>query len=206
MTRANVRIAIQKSGRLRVDSENFLKKWGINYKPNDGNALIVPSDNNKFEILFARYGDIAQYVANGAADFGIIGENVLQEKKLNIKAIKKLGFGKCRLVIAVPKGSSIKTVSDLEGERIATSYPVSLRKFLKEINCGATIIKTEGGVEASPRLGIADAICDITQTGKTLASHNLKIISEVLNSEAVVIASPFMAKPAEEFMQKILEK
>jgi ATP phosphoribosyltransferase len=205
MKRASVRIAIQKSGRLRKKSESLLKSWGIDYQVKDGGVLIVASKDNKFEILLVRYGDIPQYVASGTADFGIVGENILYEENLKLKQVKKLGFGKCRLIIASPARSAIKSTKDLEGERIATSYPVSLKKFLKKEDCTATIVKIKGGVEAAPALGLADAVCDITQTGKTLKANGLEIIVEIIKSEAVVIESPFLRKPAINFKKKILE-
>ena len=153
---------------------------------------------------FVRYGDIPQYVQSGAADFGIVGQNILYENKFNIKVIKELGFGECKLIIAAPKRSPIKSPQDLEGERIATSYPNSLRKYLKKEGCGATIVKIRGGVEAAPAIGLADAICDLTQTGTTLKANGLKIISTVLESQAVLIESRFTTPKMERFKRERL--
>lgn len=204
MKRRNVRIAIQNSGRLRTDSEKLLKSWGIDCSQKDKNVLVLPCNDGQFEILFVRYGDIPQYVQSGVADFGIVGQNILFEERLKVTPIKKLGFGECRLIIAVPEGSNITTPGQLEGERIATSYPNSLRKYLRRNHCTATIVRIRGGVEAAPALGLADAICDLTQSGKTLATNGLRIIDEVMQSEAVLIESPFLTRQAIKFKEQIL--
>lgn len=205
MRRSNVRIAIQKSGRLREKSEKLLRTWGVDCEINDKNVLVLPCNGGKYEVLFVRYGDIPQYVQSGAVDYGIVGQNILYENKFNVRVIKELGFGKCKLIVAAPKHSSIKIPRDLEGERIATSYPNSLRKYLKQEGCGATIVKIRGGVEAAPAIGLADAICDITQTGTTLKANGLKIISTILESEAVLIESKFTTPKMERFKRECLE-
>lgn len=205
MRRSNIRIAIQKSGRLRARSEKLLSSWGVDCKITNHDILVVPCNGGEFEVLFVRYGDIPQYVQSGAADFGIVGQNILYENKFNTRVVKPLGFGGCRLIIAAPKKSTIKTASDLEGERIATSYPNSLRKFLKKEDLSAMIVEIRGGVEAAPAIGLADAICDLTQTGKTLEANGLKIVTEILRSEAVLIESKSLSKKAEKFKEKILE-
>ncbi len=205
MKRTNIRIAIQKSGRLRAKSEKLLNEWGIDCEADNKGRLVIPCNGGEFEILFVRYGDIPEYVASGVADFGIVGQNILYEDRFNVGVVKQLGFGECRLIVAAPKRSSIKTVADLEGERIATSYPNSLRKFLKKERLGATIIKIRGGVEAAPAIGLADAVCDLTQTGKTLDANGLKIIATVLESQAVLIESKFLSAKAEKFKEKVLQ-
>lgn len=204
MKRRNVRIAIQKSGRLRTDSEKLLKSWGIDCSQKDKNILVLPCNEGQFEILFVRYGDIPQYVQSGVADFGIVGQNILFEDQFKVNSIKALSFGQCRLIIAVPNNSNIKAPAQLEGERIATSYPNSLRKYLRRNHCTATIVRIRGGVEAAPTLGLADAICDLTQSGKTLSTNDLRIIDEVIQSEAVLIESPFLTKQAIKFKEQIL--
>jgi ATP phosphoribosyltransferase len=205
MRRSNVRIAIQKSGRLREQSEKLLKEWGIDCRIKDKNVLVLPCNDGKYEVLFVRYGDIPQYVQSGAVDFGIVGQNILFENKFNVKVVRELGFGRCKLIVAAPKRSSIKSPQDLEGERIATSYPNSLRKYLKQEGCGATIVRIRGGVEAAPAIGLADAICDITQTGTTLKANGLKIISTILESQAVLIESRFTTPKMERFKRECLE-
>lgn len=205
MKRSSVRIAIQKSGRLRLSSENLLKTWGISCTDLDDNKLVIPSGAGKFEVLLVRYSDIPKYVESGVADFGIIGENVLFEEKPKVSVLKKLGFGKCRLVIAAPKDSSIRAAADLEGERIATSYPNSLRKFLRTSGVSATVVNVNGGVEATPMLGLADAVCDIAQTGRTLEANGLRVVTEVLSSTAVLIESPNLSKAAYKFKTENLE-
>ncbi|HEX5798423.1 MAG TPA: ATP phosphoribosyltransferase [Candidatus Saccharimonadales bacterium] len=204
MKRSNLRIAIQKSGRLRKDSLKFLEKQGVKVPQSSKNSFIVPCENN-LEILFVRYGDIPEYVASSVADFGIVGENLLYEENKKIALQSKLGFGHCRLVIAVPKGSKIKKIADLEGERIATSYPNSLRKFLRANGLGAAIVNIRGSVEAAPAIGLADAICDLTQTGETLKANDLNVIAEVVNSEAVLITPKEQSKKAEKFLKSLSE-
>ncbi|MBT3865410.1 ATP phosphoribosyltransferase [Candidatus Peregrinibacteria bacterium] len=185
-----IRIAIQKRGRLQEPSLNFLKNLGLKFKPN-GSKLITLCTNANVEILYVRNSDIPQYVKYGVADYGIVGENVLIEKKAKLKIIRRLGFGKCKLIIAVPKKSNIKTINDLSEERIATSYLNTLKQYLKNKKINASTIEINGSVEICPTLNMADAICDITQTGTTLKENNLEIIEKILDSEAVLIESPF---------------
>ena len=203
MERPSIRIALQKSGRLRAGSIKFLKQRGINVPSNVSNGFVVSCGDN-VEVLFVRYGDIPEYVSGGAADYGIVGENLLYEESNKVSVISKLGFGQCKLVLAVPRKSQIKDISDLEGERIATSYPHSLRKFLRKNRLGAAVVNIRGSVEAAPAIGLADAICDLTQTGETLKANNLRIVSEVLSSEAALIASNSPSGPAKEFMDQLI--
>lgn len=184
-----LRIAIQGKGRLQKPSEKFLKSLGLKFK-NKGRRLIVPCTNKEAEILYVRNGDIPEYVANEAADFGIVGENVLREKNKTFEIVQKLGFGACSLVIAVPKKSKISKIADLEGERIATSYPNTLKKYLKKNKVNASVIEIKGSVEIAPSLDLADAICDLSQTGRTLQENNLRVIATVLESQAVLICAP----------------
>ncbi|MBU1992943.1 MAG: ATP phosphoribosyltransferase [Patescibacteria group bacterium] len=194
----NIRVAIQKKGRLREPSMNFLKSLGLKFAKN-GNKLILPCQNAKVELLFVRNSDIPEYIKGGVADFGIVGQNVLFEKQYKLKTAKKLGFGKCSLVIAAPKG-----VFDLEGERIATSYPNSLKSFLRKKSINASVIEIQGSVEITPALNLADAICDITQTGTTLEGNNLRIIEKVLDSEAVLVQSPLITEGKLKYFKKLI--
>lgn len=200
----NVRIAVQKNGRLRQSSLEFLTSLGLEFIMPENGELIVACNNAPVELLLVRNSDIPAYVQNGVADFGVVGENVLFEQDQTSLAIKKLGFGKCLLVIAAPENSPIKKAEDLSGERIATSYPNSIKKFLAERNIPASLIVIEGSVEIATGLGLADAICDITQTGNTLITHKLCPLATVLASEAVLIASPVKRPEQSDFIKRFL--
>ena len=204
MKRNNIRIAIQKEGRLRSSSLVYLESLGLQFPKQNGRTLVVPCKNADIEILYVRHSDIPQYVQNGAADFAIVGSNVLYEKNFKIREVEKLNFGKCSLVIAVPLDSFIQKIQDLEGERIATSYPNSLRKFLQKQKINAAIIEIRGSVEVAPALGLADAICDLTQTGNTLKENSLKPIETLFDSIAVFIESPFESRQKDEFIKKFI--
>ncbi|OGQ04635.1 MAG: ATP phosphoribosyltransferase [Deltaproteobacteria bacterium RIFCSPLOWO2_01_44_7] len=204
MKRNNIRIAIQKEGRLRNPSLEYLESLGLQFPKQNGRTLVVPCKNADAEILYVRHSDVPQYVQNGAADFAIVGGNVLYEKDFKIREVEKLNFGKCSLVIAVPLDSSIQKIQDLEGERIATSYPNSLRKFLRKQKINAAVIEIRGSVEVAPALGLADAICDLTQTGNTLKENSLKTIETLFDSMAVFIESPFESIRKDEFIKKFI--
>jgi len=195
MNRKNkkIRIAVQKRGRLQEPSLGFLEGLGLQFKPN-GSKLIDSCLNADVEILYVRNSDIPQYVKYGVADFGIVGENVLAEKKSRLKVVEKLGFGKCSLVIAVPKGSGVKDVRDLGEERIATSYLNILKSYLMKEGVSASIVEINGSVEICPFLNLSDAVCDITQTGRTLVENGLEVVAGVMDSEAVLVCSPFLNK------------
>lgn len=190
MNKPKIRIAIQSKGRLAEESINFLNSLGLSFNPN-GRNYIVRCTNFDIEILFLRDDDIPEYVESSVADFGIVGENVLLEKETEATILKKLGFGRCSLVIAVPENSPINKPADLEGERIATSYPNILRKFLEKEKINAAIIQIKGSAEIAPSLNLADAICDLTQTGQTLKENKLKPIFTILESQAVLIQTPY---------------
>jgi len=181
-----LKIAIQKSGRLNEKSVELLKNCGLNFE-NYKSSLISPVSNFPLEILFLRDDDIPEYVQDGIADLGIVGENVIQETEVKVSYLQKLGFGKCSLKIAVPNTSSIEHVNELNGQSIATTYPVILGKFLKEKGIKADIRTISGSVEISPGLGLAHAICDLVSTGGTLKSNGLKPFADVMTSEAVLI-------------------
>ena len=202
----NLRIAVQKNGRLREASLNFLRTIGLTFDLPTNGELIVPCANAPVELLLVRNSDISEYVTNGIADFGIVGENILVENERPLPVVKKLGFGICKLIIAVPKGSRSERVEDLAGERIATSYPNSLKKFLRAKGIPASLIVIQGSVEIAPELGLADAVCDITQTGNTLKAHGLIPIATVLESEAVLVESPNANRAKEEFIKKFVQK
>lgn len=183
-----LKIAIQKSGRLNEKSVELLKNCGLSFE-NYKSSLITSVSNFPLEILFLRDDDIPEYVQDGIADLGIVGENVISETEVSVSHLQKLGFGKCTLKLAVQNNSTIKTIADLNGKSIATSYPVILRKFLERNNIQADIRMISGSVEISPGLGLSDAIFDIVSTGGTLKSNGLKPFADVLSSEAVLIGS-----------------
>lgn len=183
-----LKIAIQKSGRLYEQSVQLLKECGIEL--NNGNRqLKVQAFNFPAEAYFLRDDDIPQYVCDGVADIGIVGENVFYEKNKDIQIIRKLGFGRCRLSIAVPKSFPYKNAEDLKGLKIASSYTFLLQKFLNQNNISADIHEISGSVEIAPGIGLADAICDLVSSGSTLFTNNLKEVEVILNSEAALVAN-----------------
>lgn len=182
----SLKIAIQKSGRLNEKSVELLKNCGLSFE-NYKSSLISTVSNFPLEILFLRDDDIPEYVQDGIADIGIVGENVIKETEVDVHYLQRLGFGKCTLKIAVPNESELKEVKDLEGKAIATSYPVILKQYLQEHQISATIRTISGSVEISPGLGLSDAICDIVSTGGTLKSNGLKPFADVISSEAILI-------------------
>jgi len=195
-----LKIAIQKSGRLYEQSVQLLKECGIEL--NNGNRqLKVKAFNFPAEAYFLRDDDIPQYVADSVADVGIVGENVVFEKEKDLNVVSKLGFGRCRLSIAVPKNMNYQGAFDLNGLKIATSYTVLLQKFLTENNLKADIHEISGSVEIAPGIGLADAICDLVSSGSTLFTNNLKEVEVILDSQAVLVAN----KNLDEENRKILE-
>ena len=183
-----LKIAIQKSGRLNEKSVELLKNCGLNFE-NYKSSLISPVSNFPLEILFLRDDDIPEYVQDGIADIGIVGENMIEETEVDVNYLQRLGFGKCTLKIAVPNNTGINTLADLEGKAIATSYPAILGKFLAKNNIKSDIRMISGSVEISPGLGLSDAIFDIVSTGGTLKSNGLKPFADVMHSEAILIGN-----------------
>jgi ATP phosphoribosyltransferase len=198
-----VRLAIQKSGRLHDGSLELLRATGLNIS-NGKDQLKTLVRNFPIEILFLRDDDIPQYIEDRVADFGIVGENVMAEKNRNVQLVRKLDFAKCRLSIAIPKTKSYYGTSWLEGKNIATSYPVITRKFLKDNNINANLHEISGSVEIAPGIGLADAICDLVSTGSTLLSNGLQEVETVMQSEAVLIASPELAPDKKQILDKLM--
>lgn len=190
MPKTKTRIAVQSKGRLRDDSLKFLQSKGIMLPTVVDRTLLVQAINAPIEIAFIRHSDIPRYVQSGAMQYGIVGQNVLHEYEPMVTALQRLDFGVCDLVIAVPAQSQIKTIQDLNGHRIATSYPNSLRKFLRAQGIAASIIEISGSVEIAPQLNLADAICDLSQSGNTLRAHGLIPIYTILSSTATLVVSP----------------
>jgi ATP phosphoribosyltransferase len=197
-----LKIAIQKSGRLHDDSLRLLKECGIDIS-NGGNKLKSEASNFPLEIYFLRDDDIPQYVEDAVADIGVVGENVVYEKKKQVEVIEYLGFGKCRLSIAVSKNDSCE-IQSLNGKKIATSYPVLLNEYLLAKNISAEIHEISGSVEIAPGIGLADAICDLVSSGSTLFSNGLKEAEVILNSQAVLIKNRSLVKEKEELLRKLL--
>lgn len=181
-----LKLAIQKSGRLHDDSIRLLKECGIDIS-NGVNKLKAEASNFPLEVYFLRDDDIPQYVEDGVADIGFVGENVVYEKKKKVTVVEKLGFGKCRLSMAIRKGEQYTNASFLEGKRIATSYPVIVEAFLKEKGVNAEIHEISGSVEIAPGIGLADAICDLVSSGSTLFMNGLQETETILQSQAVLI-------------------
>jgi ATP phosphoribosyltransferase len=187
-TEVKLRIAIQKSGRLNDDSIRMLKECGIEFD-NGLKNLKASAFNFPLEVLFLRDDDIPEYVEQGVADIGIVGENVLVESGAKVKLIEKLGYGKCRLSIAVPKDVKYSGVKDLKGKRIATTYSGVLQKYLAKNKVKAEIHEISGSVEIATGIGLAEAICDIVSSGSTLFTNGLKEVETVMKSEAVLIGN-----------------
>lgn len=187
----NIRIAIQSKGRLRSNSLDYLASIGFEINKAD-TALVSSCSKYEADVIYLRDDDIPQYVASGVSDFGIVGENVYYESPSGARIVRKLGFGKCSLVIAIPKDSDIPAISDLNGKKIATAYPNLLRSYLNKAEVKAEIIFVKGSTEVAPALGFADAICDLVQTGTTLKENGLKPAFKIMDSEVVLIESPFI--------------
>jgi ATP phosphoribosyltransferase len=198
-----LKIAIQKSGRLFDDSLKLLKDCGIDLK-NGINKLKTEADNFPMEVFFLRDDDIPQYVEDAVADIGIVGENVIYEKNKKVSVSEKLGFGKCRLSIAVGRNESYGDCTYLRDKKIATTYPVLVEKFLKEKNIRAEIHEISGSVEIAPGIGLADAIVDLVSSGSTLFMNGLKEVETILHSEAVLIRHPSIGFEQQQILEKLL--
>jgi len=200
-----LRIALQAKGRLFDECLNLLKESGIklSFSP-EKRSLLMPSETFPVEILFLRDDDIPQAVADGVADVGIVGENEYVEKKRKAEIVKRLGFSKCRLSLAIPKETDYKNLSWFSGKKIATSYPGILLEFLKKHAIKADIHIISGSVEIAPGIGLADAIFDIVSSGSTLLSNHLKEVETVMQSEAVLIATAHLSKEKKEILKELI--
>ncbi|MEO7673333.1 MAG: ATP phosphoribosyltransferase [Pyrinomonadaceae bacterium] len=202
-TGQKLKIAIQKQGRLSDGSTALLKKCGIGFANGFG-KLKSEAEDFPLEIYFLRDDDIPDYVADGVADAGIVGENILAESPQPVEIIEKLGFGKCRLSLAVPKGFDYQSVEDIQGKRIATSYPRILQNFFDARNVEVEIHEISGSVEIAPSIGLADAVCDLVGSGSTLFSNGLREVETVMHSEAVLIARPDLASNLQTILDQLL--
>ena len=200
----NIRIALQKSGRLSDDSIRLFKECGIKFEAGSSGKLRSVSSNFAAEFLFLRDDDISGYVADGVADLGIVGENVYVESNHQLNVVHRLGFSKCRLSIAIPRGETYGGILDFNGKSIATSYPNLLGKYLTEQGVQADIHEISGSVEIAPSIGLADAVCDIVSSGSTLLSNGLKEVEVIFRSEAVLVGHPAMSSEKREILDKLL--
>ena len=198
-----LRIAIQAKGRLSDESLNLLQETGIKLSTGK-RSLLIPSSSFPSEILFLRDDDIPQAVAEGVADAGIIGENEFVEKKQNAEIVKRLGFSKCRLSLAIPREEDYNNLSWFSGKKIATSYPEILMEFLKKHAIKADIHVINGSVEIAPGIGLADAIFDIVSSGSTLLSNHLKEVETIMHSEAILIANTNLSKDNKEILKELI--
>jgi len=197
-----LKIAIQKSGRLYDDSISLLKECGIDLR-NVKDRLKTESDNFPLEVFFLRDDDIPQYVEDGVADIGVVGLNVLHEKCKEAEVIEELGFGKCRLALAINKNEEY-VANYLQGKRIATSYPVLLQKYLDENKITAEIHEISGSVEIAPGIGLADVICDLVSSGSTLFMNGLKEVETILESQAVLVRNKQLSEEQLRWVDKFL--
>ena len=201
MTR--LKLAIQKSGRLHEDSIKLLKECGIDIE-NGVNKLKAVATNFPLELFFLRDDDIPQYVEDGVADIGFVGENVVYEKSKKVEVAYALGFGKCRLSFALNKNETFTGATYLSGKKIATSYPVLVQKYLNENKIQAEIHEISGSVEIAPGIGLADVICDLVSSGSTLFMNGLKEADTILDSQAVLIKRLALNAEATAILEKFL--
>lgn len=198
-----LKLAIQKSGRLHEDSLKLLRECGIEVS-NGINKLKSEAANFPLEVYFLRDDDIPEYVADAVADIGFVGENVVFEKKKQVEVIEKLGYGKCRLSIAIKRHDEYTDTSYLNGRRIATSYPVLVNEFLQKKNIHAEIHEISGSVEIAPGIGLADAICDLVSSGSTLFMNGLREVETILDSQAVLIKNKNLDTEKQQVLAKLL--
>jgi ATP phosphoribosyltransferase len=198
-----IKIAIQKKGRLSEKSLSLFKECGIRFENGIGN-LKMSATNFPLEVLLLRDDDIPEYVEAGVADLGIVGQNEVWEKTDNVEEIRLLGYGKCRISIAVNKNMDYNSLSDIKGLQIATSYPRILQKYLDKQGINAKIHKISGSVEIAPGIGLANAICDIVSTGSTLTLNGLKEVETIAKSQAVLIATKNLPANKQAILDKLL--
>jgi ATP phosphoribosyltransferase len=203
MESQNIRIAVQKSGRLSEESLKLFKACGIKFE-SGGSKLKTVSSNFPIEFLFLRDDDIPGYVEDGVADLGVIGENVLMEHIRQVDVVKELGFSKCRLSLAIPRNEEYSGIEYFQGKNIATSYPNLTNAFLTKQGIKVTTHEISGSVEIAPSIGLAEAICDIVSTGGTLLSNGLKEVATVFQSQAVLISNQQLSSEKQAILAKLL--
>lgn len=203
MSKNNIRIAVQKSGRLSDDSLKLFKECGIKFE-SGGSKLRSISSNFPIEFLFLRDDDIPGYVEDGVADLGVVGLNVLMEHTRKVDIVKELGFSKCRLSLAIPRGENYTDLKQFEGKSIATSYPNLTSQFLLKNGVKAEMHEISGSVEIAPSIGLAEGICDIVSTGGTLLSNGLKEVATVFQSQAVMISNNALSAEKQAILDKLI--
>jgi ATP phosphoribosyltransferase len=197
-----LKIAIQKSGRLHDESIQILKDCGISiYNGND--QLKITASNFPLEVYYLRNSDIPQYLIDGVVDIAIVGDNLLVEKGQNIQIAEKLGFSKCKVSVAVPKNFNYNSIQDLNGLRVATSYPKTVIDYFSSKGISVDIHQISGSVEIAPNIGLSDAIVDIVSSGSTLFKNGLKEVEVILKSEAVLAVSPQISEEAKQVLSKL---
>jgi len=200
---SELKIAIQKSGRLSDNSRRLLEECGIKFSNGTG-VLKTAATNFPVEVLFLRDDDIPQYVEQQVADIGILGENMVYEKDKNIQVTEKLGFASCRLSLAIPKEDRYTGIEYFNNKKVATSYPKLLSDFFKKNKIVAEIEEISGSVEIAPGIGLADAVCDIVSSGSTLLTNGLREVETILKSQAVIISNPNLDAGKQEILNRIL--
>jgi ATP phosphoribosyltransferase len=202
MTTGNdrLKLALQKNGRITDESIALLRASGLDFE-SSVRSLLSPCTNFPLDLLSLRDDDIPEYVQDGVSDIGIVGANVVEEKAAKVRILERLGFGKCRLAICVPRNGMLPDLASLKGKRIATSYPRTLARFLALNQVDAHIIEISGSVEIAPALNVADAICDILSTGSTARVNGLEPLLTIMESEAVLIANESILEVTEAHAQ-----
>ncbi len=198
-----LRIAVQSKGRLFEDTMNLLCESGVKVSASK-RTLLVKASNFPLEVLFLRDDDIPQTVANGVADIGIVGENEYAERAEKVEIVKRLGFSRCRLSLAIPKSVDYPGVEWFEGKTIATSYPGILSRFMSSKGVSANVHVITGSVEIAPGIGLADCIFDIVSSGSTLVSNNLKEVEVVMESEALLISNDNLSEEKKSILSELL--
>ena len=199
---SNIRIAIQKSGRLNQESLQLLKDCGVSID-NGKDQLKSTARNFPLEVFYLRNGDIPQYLRDGVIDIAIVGENTLIEKGTDLEIVERLGFSKCKVSLAIPKNEEYSGLSYFSGKRIATSYPNTVTNYLEEKGIKSDLHIINGSVEIAPNIGLADGICDIVSSGSTLFKNNLKEVEVMLTSEAVLTVSPSISAERKAILDKL---
>lgn len=205
LNNGSIKLAIQKNGRLTESTLGLLKSAGLEFEIYK-QQLFSSCWNFPLNIIYLRDDDIPDYVASGAVDLGIVGENIILEQKSKVSIQLKLGFGYCSLCLAVPKESFITSSSELNNKKIATSYPQSTKRYLDEKGIEGEIVKINGSVEIAPALAMADAVIDLVSSGSTLALNDLRVIERIFNSQAVLIKNTYLSKEKKVIVQKLLTR
>jgi ATP phosphoribosyltransferase len=200
---SKLKIAIQKSGRLSEKSLKLLSECGINISNGTG-VLKATATNFPLEVLFLRDDDIPQYIEQQVVDTGIVGENIVLEKGKDVEVIEQLGFGGCRLSLAIPKEDKFTGPGYFNYKKVATSYPNILKDYFKRNNISAEIEEISGSVEIAPGIGLADAVCDIVSSGSTLLTNGLKEVETILKSQAVLISSKYLDSEKRKILEKLI--